>query len=216
MSKVIDDKWAAAMRIVFLLLFLTSDTCFAGFVTIDEFNDPPDNLGARIPDGMVKYKDGFVSMTSGYPESDKIVSLHYSFVPAPLVVKPKIVLTAKNNQTTYEESGWLRVSINNLPYIQQELFAAKQNYELLVFDFTYQLPASETISELRIDWLRPDNTTGARELLIDSIVVSDVPEPPTLAMICVASLVVGTYHCRSLFTLPPFTSLRSRRNGRLR
>lgn len=183
------------------LILLTSENCLAGFVTIDEFTDSAksDHLGIRTTDGITKYVDNAISMVSGHPESDKVVSLHYSFLPEPLVVKPKFVLTAKNNQTTYEESGWLRVSINNLSYIQKELFA-KQNYELLVFDFTDKVPASETISELRVEYLRPDGTTGARELLIDSIVVSDVPEPRTYLLILLSLGGVGCYQLRKIQT----------------
>lgn len=179
-----------------LLTILTSSPCAAGFVTIDEFTNATqsDHLGTRTSDGKVDHKGTYISMVSGTPETNKVAQLFYSFVPSPLVVKPKFVLTVKNNQTTYLESGWLRVSINNKHFLQEELFAAQQGFQRIVFDFTNQVSASETISELQLDWLRPDGTTGVRELLINSIVVSDVPEPPTFLLLAVCLSSVGIYH----------------------
>lgn len=158
----------------------------AGFVSIDQFTDSEqsDGLGVRkfIGDVKVTTYDA-ASMVSGVAWMGEVSSIVYDFLPAPLVVKPKFVLKLKNNQTTFLESGVLRASINGLPYLERELFADKDDYEIVVFDFTETVPASETIRELRLDWLRPDQATGARELLIDSIEVQDVPEPKSMTLI---------------------------------
>ncbi len=182
-----------------ILLALICYPCNAGFITIDEFTNSlqSSDLGLRTTDGKVEYKDGYISMVAGVPESDTGVSLYYSFLPSPLVVKPKFVLTAKNNQTTFLETGLIRVSINGGVPIEQELFAAKTNYETLVFDFS---TVETLVNELRVDYLRPPDTTGARELLIDSIVVSDVPEPPTFLLIAVCFSSVGIYKLHRIQT----------------
>lgn len=173
---------------------ISAAQCFGGFVTIDEFTNAAksDGHGVRTFAGDVKVADDAASLVGGVAWLGEVATITYSFLPEPLVVKPKFVLTLKNNQTTYAESGIIRASINGGPSLERELFA-RQNYEIVTFDFVDLLPQSETVSEFRLDWLRPDAATGARELLIDSIVVADVPEPPTFALVAACLAGVGAY-----------------------
>lgn len=174
---------------------ISAAQCFGGFITIDEFTDATksDGHGVRTFTGDVKVADDAASLVSGVVWLGEVASINYSFMPSPLVVKPKFVLTLRNNQTSYAESGVLRATVNGGQRLERELFAAKNDYEIVVFDFAGMIPQSETISEFRLDWLRPDIATGARELLIDSIVVADVPEPPTFALIATCLAGVGCY-----------------------
>lgn len=188
-------SWNIARAVVFALAAfgLLADESRAGFVTIDEFTDATqsDGLGLRSFVGDVTVRDDAASMIGGVAWMGEVATIAYDFMPSPLVVKPKFVLRLKNNQTTYAESGILRATINGGPALERELFA-RPSYEVVTFDFVDLLPASETISELRLDWLRPDVATGARELLIDSIIVSDVPEPRSLSLIGAAVGVIIT------------------------
>lgn len=173
---------------IVLLMFLVlavSTTASAGFISIDEFTDAAqsDGLGVRTFVGDVKVSDDAASMVSGIAWLSEIATITYDFLPAPLVVKPKFVLRLKNNQTTYLESGILRATINGRTSLERELFADKDDYETVVFDFIGLIPVAETVSEFSLNWIRPDAATGARELLIDSISVSDVPEPRSLSLI---------------------------------
>lgn len=164
---------------------LAQGQLLAGFVTIDEFTNAAesDGVGRRTFAGDVTVEDDAASLLGGVVWLGEVASIHYDFLPSPLVVKPKFVLKLKNNQTTFAESGILRATVNGGPSLERELFAAKVDYEIVVFDFIPLVPITETIREFRLDWLRPDSATGARELLIDSIEVQDVPEPRSMSLI---------------------------------
>lgn len=181
------------MALILTLAAVCSNIADAGFIAIDEFTDATqsDGLGFRSFVGDVTVRDDAASLVGGVAWLGEVATISYDFTPTPLVVKPKFVLKLKNNQTTYAESGILRATINGGPPLERELFAAKVDYETVVFDFAGSISASETIAEFRLDWLRPDVATGARELLIDSISVSDVPEPRSLALVGTAAGIVA-------------------------
>lgn len=193
--------WNIVRAVVFALAAfgLLAGESRAGFVTIDEFTNATqsDGLGLRSFVGDVKVEDDAASLIGGVAWLGEVATISYDFTPAPLVVRPKFVLRLKNNQTTYAESGILRASINGGPTLERELFAAREDYETAVFDFIGLVPSSETIGEFRLDWLRSDVATGARELLIDSIIVSDVPEPRSLALVGTAAGVIAILGRRS-------------------
>lgn len=169
-------------------VLLVTSTAHAGFITIDEFTNAAesDGLGRRTFAGDVKVADDQAAMISGVVWLGEVATITYDFMPSPLVVSPKFRLVLKNNQTNYGESGILRATVNGRS-LERELFADKDDFEVVIFDFTDTIPASETIPEFRVDWLRPDQATGARELLIDSIEVAEVPEPRSMSLIGAAA-----------------------------
>lgn len=189
------------MRLYAILIsaFVFVGEATAGFITIDTFTDSmqSDGVGDRSFIGDVKVANDNASMIGGVAWLGEVASITYDFLPSPLVVKPKFVLILRNNQTNYTESGIIRATINGGPSFERELFAVR-DYETIVFDFIPLVPIGELINQFRVDWFRPDQATGARELLIDSIAVSDVPEPSTLGLLFVTSLMVFSRYCKRI------------------
>jgi hypothetical protein len=111
-----------------------------------------------------------------------IASVIYRFTPAPLVAAPIVQVLARNDQTHAAETGILRVSVDG-ESISYVLPGAQRKFVPYSFDFTRALSGVESMAEIRIDWLREDGHTGAKQLVIDSIDVHTVPEPSTLGMI---------------------------------
>ena len=184
---------SAKFALVFILCILVQSNVLGGFILIDEFTDPnnSDGHGNRTTSGRVEFEEfgialGAASAISGVEAYGEVASIFYSFLPTPLAVKPIVLVTAKNNQTTYEESGILEVSVNGLKG-KSRLLNSQREYSIYSFDFSDRIK-DDIISSLRIDWIRPADATGARELLIDSIAVADVPEPATISLIFLAAL----------------------------
>ncbi len=169
-------------------MMLLASTAQAGFITIDQFTSATqsDGLGKRTMIGDVKVADDQAAMVSGVAWLGEVATISYNFLPSPLVVSPKFRLVLKNNQTSYAESGILRATANG-HVLERELFADRDDFEIVIFDFTSTIKPSEVVSEFRVDWLRPDQATGARELIIDSIEVAEVPEPKSMSLIGAAA-----------------------------
>ena len=163
----------------------------AGFITIDGFSDSErsDGLGERTTEGLVTFIDDGLSL-SAYAiagvTSMPVASVIYKFVPTPLVAAPIVRVLARNDQTDVAETGILRVSVDG-ESISYVLPGAQRDFVPYSFDFTKALSGVSAMAEIRIDWLREDGHTGAKQLIIDSIDVHAVPEPSTLGMIGLAA-----------------------------
>jgi hypothetical protein len=163
----------------------------AGFIAIDGFSDPTqsDGLGQRTTEGLVTFIDDGLTM-SAYAVSGAtsmpIASVIYRFVPTPLVAAPIVQVLARNDQTHVAETGILRVSVDG-ESISYVLPGSQREFVPYSFDFTRRLSGVSAMQEIRIDWLREDGHTGAKQLIIDSIDVHAVPEPSTLGMIGLAA-----------------------------
>ena len=164
----------------------------AGFITIDEFTNAAqsDGLGQRTTEGMVTFGEfgielGSASALTGSPPSERS-AIVYSFTPTPLIAAPILVVTARNNQTASAETGILRATVGGHA-IDYTLPGGQRDFVPYSFNFTSLLGGTAAIDEVRIDWLRPDYATGARQLVIDSIAVHEAPEPSTLALIGLAA-----------------------------
>jgi hypothetical protein len=174
----------------FVLALLTTPAA-AGFIAIDGFSDSSqsDGLGDRTTEGLVTFIDDGLTM-SAYAVSGAtsmpIASVIYKFVPTPLVAAPIVLVMARNDQTHAAETGILRVSVDDQS-ISYVLPGAQLDFVPYSFDFTKALSGVASMAEIRIDWLREDGHTGAKQLIIDSIDVHAVPEPSTLGMIGLAA-----------------------------
>jgi hypothetical protein len=115
-----------------------------------------------------------------------IASVIYRFVPTPLVAAPIVQVLARNDQHSVNETGILRVSVDDQS-ISYVLPGAQRDFVPYSFDFTRALSGVASMAEIRIDWLREDGHGGAKQLVIDSIDVHAVPEPATLGLIGLAA-----------------------------
>jgi hypothetical protein len=163
----------------------------AGFIAIDGFSDPErsDGLGDRTTQGLVTFINDGLTM-SAYAVSGAtdwaVASVIYRFVPTPLTAAPIVQVLARNDQTHVAETGILRVSVDG-ESISYVLPGAQRNFVRYSFDFTEALSGVSAMREIRLDWLREDGHTGAKQLVIDSIDVHAVPEPATLGLIGLAA-----------------------------
>ena len=179
------------IRILAIVAAMIATPAMAGFIAIDGFSDPEqsDGLGDRTTEGLVTFIDDGLTM-SAYAVSGAtsmpIASVIYRFVPTPLVAAPIVQVLARNDQTHVAETGILRVSVDDQS-ISYVLPGAQRDFVPYSFDFTRALSGVASMSEIRIDWLREDGHTGAKQLVINSIDVHAVPEPSTLGMIGLAA-----------------------------
>jgi hypothetical protein len=170
---------------------MVTTPAMAGFIEIDGFSDPTqsDGLGERTTEGLVTFLDDGLTM-SAYAVSGAtsmpIASVIYRFVPMPLIAAPIVQVLARNDQTHVAETGILRVSVDG-ESISYVLPGAQRSFVPYSFDFTRALSGVASMAEIRIDWLREDGHTGAKQLIIDSIDVHAVPEPSTLGMVGLAA-----------------------------
>lgn len=201
-----------------LLLSTLCVPCSAGFITIDEFTDPTqsDSLGLRTDTGVptaessyggVYYRDGYADLVGGLPEDQIPIKIFYDFLPSPLVASSVIRVRAKNNQTTFEETGVLSLVLNQ-EFRLWETLTSSTEYQDYDFDFTSQFTGP--VSHLELEWTRPVSATGARQLFIDSVSIQETPEPPAIALLVTTLLVFGMYRLRHLFGPPPKVRLSSR------
>jgi hypothetical protein len=175
------------IKILTIVAAMATTPAMAGFIAIDGFSDPTrsDGLGNRTTEGLVTFIDDGLTM-SAYAVSGAtsmpIASVIYRFTPAPLVAAPIVQVLARNDQTHVAETGILRVSVDDQS-ISYVLPGAQRDFVPYSFDFTKALSGVSAMAEIRIDWLREDGHTGAKQLVIDSIDVHAVPEPATLGLI---------------------------------
>jgi hypothetical protein len=179
------------IKLLAIVAAMATTPAMAGFIAIDGFSDPErsDGLGDRTTEGLVTFIDDGLTM-SAYAVSGAtsmpIASVIYRFVPTPLVAAPIVQVLARNDQTHVAETGILRVSVDG-ESISYVLPGAQRSFVPYSFDFTKALSGVSAMQEIRIDWLREDGHTGAKQLVIDSIDVHAVPEPSTLGMIGLAA-----------------------------
>jgi hypothetical protein len=179
------------IKILAIVAAMATTPAMAGFIAIDGFSDPTrsDGLGDRTTEGLVTFIDDGLTM-SAYAVSGAtsmpIASVIYRFTPAPLVAAPIVQVLARNDQTHVAETGVLRVSVDG-ESISYVLPGAQRDFVPYSFDFTRALSGVASMAEIRIDWLREDGHTGAKQLVIDSIDVHAVPEPSTLGLIGLAA-----------------------------
>jgi hypothetical protein len=179
------------IRTLAIVAAMATTPAMAGFIAIDGFSDPTqsDGLGQRTTEGLVTFIDDGLTM-SAYAVSGAtsmpIASVIYRFTPTPLVAAPIVRVLARNDQTHVAETGILRVSVDDQS-ISYVLPGAQREFVPYSFDFTRALSGVASMAEIRIDWLREDGHTGAKQLIIDSIDVHAVPEPSTLGMIGLAA-----------------------------
>ena len=180
------------IRILAIVAAMVATTpAAAGFIAIDGFSDPTrsDGLGDRTTEGLVTFLDDGLTM-SAYAVSGAtdwaVASVIYRFVPTPLVAAPIVQVLARNDQTHVAETGILRVSVDG-ESISYVLPGAQQSFVPYSFNFTSLLSGVSAMREIRLDWLREDGHTGAKQLVIDSIDVHAVPEPATLGLIGLAA-----------------------------
>jgi hypothetical protein len=179
------------IKLLAIVAAMATTPAMAGFIAIDGFSDPTrsDGLGQRTTEGLVTFIDDGLTM-SAYAVSGAtsmpIASVIYRFTPTPLVAAPIVLVLARNDQTHVAETGILRVSVDG-ESISYVLPGAQQSFVPYSFNFTSLLSGVSAMQEIRIDWLREDGHTGAKQLVIDSIDVHAVPEPSTLGMIGLAA-----------------------------
>ena len=179
------------IRTLAIVAAMATTPAMAGFIAIDGFSDPTqsDGLGQRTTEGLVTFIDDGLTM-SAYAVSGAtsmpIASVIYRFVPTPLVAAPIVQVLARNDQAHAAETGILRVSVDDQS-ISYVLPGAQREFVPYSFDFTQAISGVSAIREIRLDWLREDGHTGAKQLVIDSIDVHAVPEPSTLGMIGLAA-----------------------------
>ena len=163
----------------------------AGFISIDGFSDSErsDGLGNRTTEGLVTFIDDGLSLSAyaiAGDTSTPVASVIYRFVPAPLVAAPIVRVLARNDQTHVAETGILRVSVDDQS-ISYVLPGAQREFVPYSFDFTGALSGVASMREIRLDWLREDGHTGAKQLVVGSVDVHAVPEPSTLGLIGLAA-----------------------------
>ena len=179
------------IRILAIIAAMITTPAAAGFIAIDGFSDPTqsDGLGYRTTEGLVTFLDDGLTMSAyavSGSTSSPIASVIYRFVPTPLVAAPIVRVLARNDQTHVAETGVLRVSVDDQS-ISYVLPGGQQTFVPYSFNFTSLLSGVSAMREIRLDWLREDGHTGAKQLVIDSIDVHAVPEPATLGLIGLAA-----------------------------
>lgn len=201
-----------------ILAALLASPASAGFITIDEFTDPSrsDHLGERTTDGSVTFGEfgvelGTASAVSGAPwPYENVATIRYAFGPS-LVAGTKVRIAARNNQTNEGETGVLRASANGGQSIEYVLPGGQKEFVSYDFDFARQwMNPVAVIDELMIEWIRPPDATGARQLYLDSVSVEQVPEPQAWMLV---AFVYSLWAARRLKTAGLWKLMFKRRIG---